>query len=655
MEVPRFSHQALLLNDGRILLSSGFNGILGFIPLPSYEIDVYDPGIGGWSRILLDDQRISGVGALKLPDGTVLFVGVRGYGTDEQVTGAAYGLNPTDLSWTQFADSPTARAFHSMVQLKDGRVMVAGGIDLSDGASEYFVNPINTVDIYDPAANTWQQAAPMNTASQDLWLFLLNDGRVLAITGEDEDSRDSRVYAQVYDPGSDTWTVIDSSDSAYLPTGAVQLSDGKVLVLGQLNEREMTQGGGPVGDRFQVKLRDGREYYGDRIREVFPDAKVYDPATDTWTATLGSLGRRGAVSPPRSCDVGSCEGMTAISLTLLRDGRVLSAGGVDYEIRSFTEASFTLYSSTAIYDPQSNSWSPGPNLTERRAYHSATLMPDGWVFLLGGIGLRELEDSEVPYSLRTLEAIDSIAIPQVDPAYVIMLESEEDSCETIPIPAPSADLTPSGESLSPRDILSAAHTSMSALDSYHAELRLAWVDNETDTGFALCVRSAIDFQAPDRVQGHYSAYDRRGEHAIEIISIGHSVYRAYPPTGKWEWASLPPVDSANLLEILDDTTADPSDSSIVGIERLNDVEVYRIGGTVSAQAFYNIASISGESDLSLRTVFWVGVEDSIVRKVSAEGVNDDAESFPISISITIEYSAFDEEIVIEAPELGTTP
>ncbi len=666
MEVPRFSHQALLVDDGRILISSGFDGILGW---PSYEMDIYDTGTGGWSRILLDDQGISRVEALKLPDGTVLFVGVRGYGTDEQVTGAAYGLNPTDLSWTQFADPPAAKAFHRMIQLKDGRVMVAGGIDLSDEAWGLSADPINTVDIYDPAANAWQQAAPMNTASQDLWLFLLNDGRVLAITGENEDSRDSRVYAQVYDPGSDTWTVVDGSDPAYLPTGAVQLSDGKVLVLGQLNEREATRAWRTVdGELIEVKLRDGRVYHGDRIREVFPDAKVYDPATDAWTATLGRLGRRVDASPSRSCSVVSCEGMTAISLTLLRDGRVLLAGGVDYGTEGFTEASFTLYSSTAIYDPQSNSWSPGPNLTERRAYHSATLMPDGWVFLLGGIGLRKLEDSEVPYSLRTLEAIDSMAMPPMDAVALTAPKSEEYSCEAIPIPEPSADLTPSGESLSPKDILGAANAAMNTLDSYHVELRSTVVSSTLEFGpdspnaspIANCTRGAINFQAPDRVREHYSSYDHWGEvvHSTEYIFIGDAHYGTHPRTGEWKRAGswMPEKPASPLGLIGDDAVADLHDASIDGMERLNDVEVYRISGTIPSIVFSKAISRNAYFTIHrpLEVVFWVGVDDSLVRKISAESGVEGAQ-FSRHYSIVVEYSAFDEEIVIEAPQVGAAP
>ncbi|MCZ6599037.1 MAG: hypothetical protein O7B99_15475 [Planctomycetota bacterium] len=72
--------------------------------------------------------------------------------------------------------------------------------------------------------------------------------------------------------------------------------------------------------------------------------------------------------------------------TLLSDGRVFVAGGVTY----FDPADvfFTLdtaLSSTEIYDPATDSWQPGPTLTERLAHHAASLLASGDVLITGGI------------------------------------------------------------------------------------------------------------------------------------------------------------------------------------------------------------------------------------------------------------------------------
>src|ERR1700737_215588 len=61
--------------------------------------------------------------------------------------------------------------------------------------------------------------------------------------------------------------------------------------------------------------------------------------------------------------------------TLLADGRVLVTGGI---------RSTGFLDSTEIYDPGSNTWSPGPSLPSSRSGHAATLLTDGRVLVVGG-------------------------------------------------------------------------------------------------------------------------------------------------------------------------------------------------------------------------------------------------------------------------------
>ena len=64
----------------------------------------------------------------------------------------------------------------------------------------------------------------------------------------------------------------------------------------------------------------------------------------------------------------------------LPDGRVLAAGGEDP-----MGDDYLLYSSTEIFDPETNTWSPDPELSQPRSSHSDTLMLDGSILLAGGI------------------------------------------------------------------------------------------------------------------------------------------------------------------------------------------------------------------------------------------------------------------------------
>jgi hypothetical protein len=113
---------------------------------------------------------------------------------------------------------------------------------------------------------------------------------------------------------------------------ATLLADGRVLVAGGI---------GVSGDLVSVEL--------------------YDPATGTWSLT-GSLGTRR-------------DGHTA---TLLPDGRVLVVGGYGDD---------GYLASVEVYDPALGIWSPVDELSTARWYHTATLLPDGRVLVAGGFGI----------------------------------------------------------------------------------------------------------------------------------------------------------------------------------------------------------------------------------------------------------------------------
>ena len=90
-------------------------------------------------------------------------------------------------------------------------------------------------------------------------------------------------------------------------------------------------------------------------------AEIFDPATSSFKKLPARLRN----------------GRGHHTATLLRDGRVLIAGGFHRD----SKATNTL----EIFNPKTNSFSVVKNqMTEARAYHQAVLLPDGKVFLVGG-------------------------------------------------------------------------------------------------------------------------------------------------------------------------------------------------------------------------------------------------------------------------------
>jgi N-acetylneuraminic acid mutarotase len=94
-------------------------------------------------------------------------------------------------------------------------------------------------------------------------------------------------------------------------------------------------------------------------------AELYDPASGTWSTT-GSLNLRR-------------DGHTA---TLLPDGKVLVAGGSVYNGGFFGGSSID---SVELYDPANGIWTATGTLVTSRSGHTAELLPNGKVFVAGGL------------------------------------------------------------------------------------------------------------------------------------------------------------------------------------------------------------------------------------------------------------------------------
>ncbi|HET9388324.1 MAG TPA: kelch repeat-containing protein [Steroidobacteraceae bacterium] len=95
-------------------------------------------------------------------------------------------------------------------------------------------------------------------------------------------------------------------------------------------------------------------------------AELYDPTADTWS-TASSM------PAPRW-------GHTA---TLLQNGQVLIAGGASAS--SAPGSQVVIVTSTELYHPDTNTWTAGANLLSQRVQHTATLLPNGKVLVVGGL------------------------------------------------------------------------------------------------------------------------------------------------------------------------------------------------------------------------------------------------------------------------------
>lgn len=212
-----------------------------------------------------------------------------------------------------------------------------------------------------PPVGTWTEAPALAAIRGTATAVVLDDGRVLAAGGGV--GAIALDAAEIYDPSSQAWQQVAPLAQARRGHQAVVLDDGRVLVAGGLAN------GVPLAS-----------------------AEVYDAGTDAWSPLA-------PMSIPR----------LGHSLTRLADGRVLAAGGSALESEGAAAGGQTIRTeaSTEIFDPDTGTWAPGGAMGTARFEHTATLLGDGRVLMVGGSG--PTRDGEAVGPLASTELYDPAA------------------------------------------------------------------------------------------------------------------------------------------------------------------------------------------------------------------------------------------------------
>ena len=178
----------------------------------------------------------------------------------------------------------------------------------------------------------WTLTGPMQSPREAKGQALLANGDVLTVGGTDS-SGNILGSAEIWSHAKSAWTLTTGMQAARESFPAVRLADGKVLVVGGLGT-----GGTVVGA-----------------------AELFDPKSNTWSPA-------GTLSVPRY----------AHTATVLPSGRVLVTGGCT------VSGCGAITTSSEIYNPKTNHWLPAGSLNTARAFHSAVLLDNGSVLVVGG-------------------------------------------------------------------------------------------------------------------------------------------------------------------------------------------------------------------------------------------------------------------------------
>jgi hypothetical protein len=347
LAVPRSGHAAGLLADGRVLVVGGFRvEPHATLPTPVSVVEAWQPASGRAATAgdLVDVRDAPSITIL--PDGRVLVVGgsapfeVDSIEAPEAPRRAEVFDSMTGLS-SPSGELAAPRRFHAAVALSDGRVLVIGGADPARAGSA------TTAEAWDPATGTFSPSGRLSAGRLEPSATLLPDGRVLVLGGYSPPPEGGGwgtllPSAEAWDPATGRSSPAGTLAEARVWHTATLLGDGRVLVIG----------GSSVG-------ADG----------VSPraSAEIWDPETATFSPA-------GTLATARASH----------TATLLPDGRVLVVGGTGP-----TADGSARLASAELWDPLTATFSPAGDLAEGRDGHSATLLADGRVVVLGGSGAKD--------------------------------------------------------------------------------------------------------------------------------------------------------------------------------------------------------------------------------------------------------------------------
>lgn len=208
---------------------------------------------------------------------------------------------------------------------------------------------------------------------------LLPDGRVVVIGGESDPDAPigARPAAEVYDPATNEWTPLQpvaadgvtSANTSFSRRNhtATMLANGQLLIAG--GEPSRATGGGS---------------------DLLATAGVYDPTANTWTRTGDMTAGRG--------------GHTA---SLLPDGKILVVGGQtggSHGYRAEFATTRRAPGTADIFDPATSQWTSTAAPVEERTSHTATVLGDGRLLVVGGDG----EGGGVVAPLASAERYDPV-------------------------------------------------------------------------------------------------------------------------------------------------------------------------------------------------------------------------------------------------------
>lgn len=235
---------------------------------------------------------------------------IGGFGSTADPVDTVEVYDPAVDQWRAVAPLPIA-IHHAAAAVVEGRIFVVGGY--TGGRVTW--TPLGTVFEYEPAQNTWRGRAQMPTPRGGLAVAAVGH-RIFALGGSADKAINTH---EVYDVSADRWAPANPMPTARDHLAAVGV-EGKVWAIG------------------------GRESF---LGTQYPNVEIYDPATDSWRTGVPLPSGRGGLGAAAMGD------------------KVFVFGG---------EAPFRIWNATEMFDRAINGWvSKAPMPTARHGIGAAVV------------------------------------------------------------------------------------------------------------------------------------------------------------------------------------------------------------------------------------------------------------------------------------------
>lgn len=305
--MPSYAGVAGLLGDGNVLLAGRAGNS------DSTNSEIYEVATRKWVLTAPLNDRRGGHTLTVLRDGRALVTG--GHNSTQGILSGAEVFDASSRGWKRVGAMGVARAKHTATLLPDGRLLIAGGYA---GTNE-IIQTVKTVEKSDGSSTETKTTLRMDNQRPK--------GQSGGVYGD----AGSELFEEIYDSADGRWKCAAAMHSPRGLHTATLLTNGLVLVAGGMD----------VQDR------------------LLKSAELFDPATGKWTEVEAMQSAR-----------------VRHTATLLPNGKVLVVGGQDAEGNPLVEAE--------LFDPVSRKWSVAGWMLFARSFHTATLLPAGHVLVAGG-------------------------------------------------------------------------------------------------------------------------------------------------------------------------------------------------------------------------------------------------------------------------------